>query len=272
MFDYHVHSLFSADGKMSMTEACARAVRLTINEIAFTDHVDYVYPGSTLNWEFDQETYEREIVRCESLFGGELTVIRGAELGLHLNSHARNEAFTNSYPFDFLIGSVHIVGAQDLDNGEYFEGRSLDDAARGYLEAVNQCVREYSGFNVLGHLDLFKRYLHFINCKRQDVNWADYQDIIEDTFRVLIETGRGIEVNMSGYRSGAGYTLPEPEMVRLYRRLGGEVITVGSDAHCVEQVGLQLRRGYEILTQAGFKYVTTFRRREPLFRQLRSLL
>ncbi|MDA8097687.1 MAG: histidinol-phosphatase HisJ family protein [Clostridia bacterium] len=272
MFDYHVHSSFSADGKMSMAEACARAVDLGILEIAFTDHVDYVYPGSPLNWEFEHDVYEREVVRCEGLFGRRLTVIRGAELGLHPNSHARNETFTSAYPFDFLIGSVHIVGIQDLDNGEYFEGRSLEDAGRVYLETVNQCVRDYHGFNVLGHLDLFKRYLHFIKRSRQDVTWTDYHDIIEDTFRVLIQTGRGIEVNMSGFRSGAEYTLPEPEMVKLYRRIGGEVITVGSDAHRVEQVGLQLRRGYEILEQAGFKYVTTFRRREPVFRPVRSLL
>lgn len=269
MFDYHVHTRFSADGRMTMAEACTRAAELGIAEIAFTDHVDYVYPGSPLKWEFDPDEYEREAAACERLFGGRPAVVRAVEIGMHAESHARNREFVRSYPFDFLIGSVHIVGDDDLDNGDFFKGRTVDEAARVYLETVYRCVCDYTEFNVLGHLDLFKRYLHFLDADRNDVNWADCTDIIEAIFRRLIETGRGIELNMSGYRTAPGYTLPEPEMVKIYRRLGGEIITVGSDAHFGRQVGLKFGVGYEILKQAGFKYVTTFRQRCPVFQPIR---
>lgn len=269
MFDYHVHTRFSADAEMTMAEACARAAGLGIAEIAFTEHVDYYYPGSPLKWEFDTADYEREAAACERRYEGRPAVIRAAEIGMHPESHARNREFVASYPFDFLIGSVHIVGDDDLDNGDFFRNRTVAGAGRAYLEAVYHCVCDYTDFNVLGHPDLFKRYLHFLNADRGDVRWADHIDIIKAIFRRLIETGRGIELNMSGYRAAPSYTLPEPEMVKLYRRMGGEIITVGSDAHRVEQVGLAFDVGYEILEWAGFRYVTTFRRREPDFRPLR---
>ncbi|MDI6709857.1 MAG: histidinol-phosphatase HisJ family protein [Bacillota bacterium] len=265
MFDYHVHTRFSPDARMSMLAACRRALEIGLTEISFTDHLDYYYPGSPLKWEFEYRDYAREIERCAESAGGGLRVLKAVELGLHPAANERNAAFIKTHAFDFVIGSVHIVGDKDLDNGRFFVGRSLGEAGRLYLEAVNRNVRAFPHFNVLGHADLFKRYLHFLSCRPEDIDWSLYWDIVEDTFKVLIASGRGIEVNTSGYRNALRCTYPGLELLKLYRRLGGEVVTLGSDAHRPEHVGLRFDLGRELLLAAGFRYVAAFRGGRPRF-------
>lgn len=269
MFDYHVHSQFSPDAGMSMPEACRKALEAGLTEIAFTDHLDYYYPGSPLKWEFDYRDYVREVERCRKDFEGRLTVLKAVEVGMHPRVNEKNAAFLKENAFDFIIGSVHIVGDKDLENGEFFAGRSLAEAGRLYLEAVNRNVREFPHFHVLGHADLFKRYLHFLSCRPEDVDWSLYRDIVEDTFKALIASGRGIEVNTSGYRNSLCCTYPGLELLRLYGELGGEIVTLGSDAHRPEHVGLRFDIGREMLLAAGFKYVTAFRDGRPRFIPLR---
>lgn len=265
MFDYHVHSQFSPDAGMTMLEACARAVEIGIKEIAFTDHLDYHYPGSPLKWEFSYSEYVSEVKRCEALHSGRLTVLRGVEVGMNPAAHERNTAFVTNNAFDFVIGSVHIVGDQDLDNGEFFQGRDLEEAGRLYLEAVNKNVRTFTHFDVLGHADLFKRYLHFLSRTPRDIQWPLYREVIGDTLKTLITTGRGMELNMSGYRTDLCCTYPGLEMLKLYRDLGGEIVTLASDAHYPQHVGLRFDVGRKILREAGFRYLTTYRERQPRF-------
>ncbi len=93
----------------------------------------------------------------------------------------------------------------------------------------------------------------------------NYFDIIEDTFKTLINSSRGIEVNMSGFRYRIDCPLPDLSFVKLYHDLGGEIITVGTDAHSKHFVGKHLDLGYQLIEKAGFKYVTTFRERKPSF-------
>lgn len=271
MFDYHVHTDFSADSKMPMLQACQQAISMNLKEIAFTEHVDYFYPNSDLVWEFHYEDYSRTVNELRERFKHELTILKSVEMGLHPSTYARGKAFTDHNAFDFVIGSVHIVDDLDLHNGDYFRNKNLEESIEIYFQTVNKFAKEYEDFNVLGHLTLIKRYLHFVNAKWQDVDWMKYLELIADTFRTLIDSSRGIEVNLSGYRYRIDCTLPNLPFLKLYKELGGEIITVGTDAHSKPFIGKDIKLGYDLLQKAGFEYVTTFRERKPIFHKISTL-
>lgn len=271
MFDYHVHSLFSADSKMKLEDACLAAIKLGVKEIAFTEHIDYFYPNCDLIFDFDYKEYAKTIDAVQETFKNKLTILKGVEIGIHPSKHKENCTFTNENYFDFIIGSVHLADDQDLHNGDYFKEKTVTEAVQKYFLTINQYVKEFQDFNVLGHLTLIKRYLHFVNTHWTDVHWKDYYDIIEDTFKTLIQSERGIEINMSGFRYRIDTALPDLPLIKLYKDVGGEIITVGTDAHSKHFVGQHLDLGYDLLSQAGFKYVTTFRERKPRFVPLTEL-
>ncbi len=271
MFDYHVHSLFSADSKMTLTDACAAAISAGVKEIAFTEHIDLFYPNCEIVFQFDYKDYAKAIDEVQTIFNDKLKILKAVEIGIHPFKHEEHRLFANTNDFDFIIGSVHLANDQDLHNGDFFQDKSVEQAVENYFLTINQYVKEFQDFNVLGHLTLIKRYLHFVNAHWQDVQWENYFEIIEDTLKVLIDTGRGIEVNMSGFRYRIDCALPDLPFIKLYKQLGGEIITVGSDAHSKHFVGKNLDLGYELLNKAGFKYVTTFCERKPNFVPLSSL-
>ncbi|EGL81494.1 histidinol phosphate phosphatase HisJ family [Caldalkalibacillus thermarum TA2.A1] len=265
MFDYHVHTSFSADSKLPMEQACQAAVDKGVTEIAFTEHLDYYYPNCPLTFEFDYDEYACTVDEMRDRFGGRLYILKAVEIGLHSSVKEKNEQFVRGHQFDFIIGSVHIADDLDLHNGDYFKGKSLDEALELYFETVYYCVQDNPFFHVLGHLDLIKRYVHYLQADPACIDWRRYDQLIGETLKQLIKTGRGIEVNMSGYRYKLNCTLPELPLIRLYRQLGGEIITVGSDAHHQAHIAHHFERAYNLLEEAGFKYVTVYREGQPHF-------
>ncbi|WP_409298377.1 histidinol-phosphatase HisJ family protein [Peribacillus sp. SCS-26] len=272
MFDYHVHTEFSADSKMPMETACKTALEQGITEIAFTEHVDYFYPGSELVWEFDYCSYAQKIDALRKEYEGRLTILKAVEMGLHPSSFAQSKDFTDTNEFDFIIGSVHIAGGLDLHNGDFFKGKTLHESLEAYFEDMNAYVKEYQDFNILGHLTLIKRYLHFVDAGWRDIKWHSYFDIIEDTFKHLIHTGRGIEINLSGFRYRIDVPLPNLPFVQLYKQTGGEIITVGTDAHSKHFIGRHMEEAYSILKTAGFQYIASYRERKPVFHRLDTVI
>ncbi|PLT27645.1 histidinol-phosphatase HisJ family protein [Peribacillus deserti] len=271
MFDYHVHTDFSADSKMPMEKACETALEMGVREIAFTEHLDYFYPNSEFIWEFDYIQYAQRVDALRKQFEHKLTILKAVEVGMHPSTYKRSKKFTDDHEFDFIIGSVHIVEDLDLHNGDYFKGKNLKDSLETYFKIVHNYVKDYQDFNVLGHLTLIKRYLHFVKSSWNQVEWEHYFDIVEEIFKILIESGRGIEINLSGFRYRLDCTLPNLPFVKLYKDLGGEIITIGTDAHTKHFVGNHLDTGYGILKEAGFEYITTFKERKPVFHKIDSL-
>ncbi|WP_026694999.1 histidinol-phosphatase HisJ family protein [Peribacillus kribbensis] len=268
MFDYHVHTSFSADSKMPMDTACQTAIEAGVKEIAFTEHMDYFYPNCDLTFEFDYGEYSGMVDLLRGRYGSRLTIRKAVEIGIHPYTYLQSKKFTDTNEFDFIIGSVHIADNLDLHNGDYFKGKSLKEALETYFITINTYVKEYQDFNVLGHLTLIKRYLHYVNSHWEKVDWSLYYEIIEDTFKALIQTSRGIEVNLSGYRYRIDSPLPNLPFIQLYKEAGGEIITVGTDAHSRHFVGKHLEIGYSLLKKAGFEYITSFEQRKPTFHKL----
>ena len=99
-------------------------------------------------------------------------------------------------------------------------------------------------------------------------SYKQYADIIDEILKLLIEKGKGIEINTGGFKYGLGHPNPTEDIIARYRELGGEIITVGADAHKPEHVAFDFEKVSGILKEAGFSYYTVFKNRKPEFVKL----
>jgi len=270
LLDYHVHSTHSGDGRAPLEEMCRLAVERGIAEIAFSDHLDN-NPDDDCYGLFDAARFCREVDECRERFGDRLTILKGAELGEPHLYPREIERIVGGERFDFLTGGIHWVGGDvvSVDLPPDSPG-AVDWPAlyRDYFEEVLRAV-ECANFHVLAHLDLVKR---FGVKSLGPFGIGPYRERIEAILRAMIGRGVALEVNTSGLRQPCRETFPGPETLRLYRDLGGELITVGSDAHLPEHLGFGLEAGLRMIREAGFDSITTYREGTPSQRPIASFL
>ena len=266
--DYHVHSTCSQDGRQTMAQAAQAAVAAGLDELCLTDHVDTVYwgPEQKPRWDFDWDAVRRQFRQAQEQWGHRITLRLGAELGEAAMSFQRAEhLMQGAPPLDFVIGSVHMAGKKfhhkDLYYIEKADEAYYDSVIDSYLEDVLALAR-WGEFQVLGHLTLPLRYI--TENYGEHMTFAHHMDQVEEIFRTIIPKGLGIECNTNR----GNESLPGADILRLYRRLGGEIITLGSDAHRPEDVGCFIRQRQELLRECGFRYFTTFTGGKPEFKEL----
>ena len=149
------------------------------------------------------------------------------------------------------------------------EGRSEKEAYREYFESELENVQKFSNFDVYGHLDYVVRYGPTQN---RNYRYADYGEIIDEILRFLIKNNKGLEVNTGGFRCGIGSTNPCIDIIKRYHELGGRVITIGSDAHEPKYLTDQFSATCEMLQEIGFKYYAIYKKRQPEYFKLDTLL
>lgn len=261
MFDYHLHSSLSFDSESAPVEIALAAKEKGLEEICFTDHFDYNSDPRKLHNLFSHDAY-RAAYDGLSLPG--LRIRRGVEAGLTRWNGPQLEEFLNGYPFDFVIGSVHFVDGYDPYEPEYWQGRSVQEAFRVYLEEIYHCVQVHNHFDALGHLTYVCKSVH--NPTRGPVRMKDFLDITDEIMKILVAKGKGMEINTSGV-DRAGAFLPSRDFLQRFKELGGEIVTVGSDAHDPSRVGQYAPQALEILGEI-FGHVCTFEKRQPVFHKL----
>ena len=264
--DYHMHTSFSTDGKASPEEMIQGAVKKGLKTICITDHYDMDFPyyeklGKNA-FTFDIDKYFCTLRDLKEKYKDKIEVNIGVEAGLqpHLGEFYKNMA--EKYPFDFVIGSVHLVGGQDPYIGNMFDTKSDEEVYRQTFEETVECVKSVDDIDVLGHIDYIVRYG---KTKNQFYSYDKYKDVIDEILKTVIEKGKGIEMNMAGFKYKLGHCHPNPDIIKRYNELGGEIITVGSDGHAPDQIAYDYEKAGDILTDCGFKYYTVFKERKPLF-------
>jgi len=262
-YDLHMHSHFSMDTNEPMEEMVQASITKNLTEICFTDHIEfYTDVQGRPPALFDPDAYQDEIARLKSIYGDQIEIKTGVEYGYQPQSVAKINAFSKQMDLDFIICSVHEVDKQAFHLHEYGQDQTVKEAFERYFKACHQCVHDGIEFSILGHFDLLKRYIPY-GCEKQVFN--DHFDVIEATFKHLISLGKGIEVNTSGFRYGLGQTHPTLDFLKLYRALGGEVVTVGSDAHTAAYVASEFAYATALLKEAGFRYLTRFEKLKAAF-------
>ena len=261
MFDYHLHSAVSYDGRGIPEEMIAAARSAGLKEICFTEHLDYLHCVPRTQTTYTLEAY-RNAHPPRHIPG--LCIRHGVEVGLTPWNHQEIQQDVAAYPYDFVLGSVHFIDDEDPYLPPYWVDRDPLESERQYFEEMLTCVELHDHFDVLGHLTYISK------CKAHPcpriIPLATYRDCIAQIMTVLISKGKGIEVNTSGMDRCGDY-LPGMEYLKLFKDLGGEIVTVGSDAHAPDRVGQYTSQACEILKDI-FGHVCTFEGRTPVFHKL----
>lgn len=263
--DFHLHSHFSSDSEASPETMVQQAIRLGMKEMCFTDHYDVDFPGETDLFLFDIKDYFDCLHLLKEKYRSKIDIRIGIELGLQTHVKDHCEKIVSEHMFDFVIGSVHVVNAQDPYYPAYYEGRSEQECYREYFETVLENLIKIDGYDVIGHMDYIVRYGPN---KNKFYSYEAYRDILECILHTCIEKGIGLELNTGGLAYELGYPNPHPDLLRRYHDLGGEIVTVGSDAHTPKRLGFQFEQAKELLKNCGFHYYTVFNGRKPQFVKL----
>lgn len=261
MFDFHMHSRVSFDGHDTGEAMALAAQAAGLKEICFTDHLDYDPLGTMPDLAFDTAVYNTEYDRLE--IPG-LKIRRGMEFGMTRDNAAQFRQDLQRRPFDFVLGSIHFVDDLDVYFDEFWQGKTVFEAERRCLEATLDCVRIHDDFDVLAHLTyISKTHAH---PAPRPLPYGEHREIIDEILRTLAEKGKGLELNTSGMDRCGGF-LPTADFFRRFRELGGQIVTVGSDAHRCNRVGQYSFDACDVLKDI-FGYACTFQDRKPIFHKL----
>lgn len=267
--DYHIHSEFSSDCKESLSSIFDRAAELGLDGVAVTDHLDLDFPRHDDTFELDLERYLDVLPEYREKGWKGLQIRVGVELGLQPHMADRIKEIIARPELDFIIGSQHCVGWTELFDDSFFRGKEKDQAHREYFEEFYRNLKIYEGISVLGHFDFFRRYgSPTYGETHRDVNYTAHIDIIDEILKLAIERGVGLELNTSANRLGLGHFHPHPFILKRYRELGGEIITLGSDCHCAGEIAWHFDDCYDLLESLGFRYVCGFTGQVPEFHLL----
>lgn len=267
--DCHLHSSFSGDSDASMEEMIRKGISLGLKTMCFTEHQDFDYPDSPEGpgsiFLLNTDSYLYDLARLKEKYAGQIRLLFGVELGLQPEVMRQNAVYARSYDFDFIIGSSHICHGKDPYYPAFYEGRSENQAYLEYFESILENIRKFSNFDVYGHLDYVVRYGPD---RDRNYSYEKYKDVLDAILKLLLEKEKGLELNTGGLKSGMRDFHPCADILKRYRELGGEIITVGSDAHDAEHLAGHFDRAAEALKACGFRYYTVFEKRVPEFVRL----
>ena len=267
MINYHFHDQRSSDGSDPLHAHCEAAVAAGIRDICVTNHAEILGPDG--DWVADfREMRDRfmavrqSVAECSARFPG-LRIRLGAELEYRREWTDAFDRLTAEVPFDFVIGSVHIVDGMNISGGperdRFFVDRSQEHAYQRYFDEVVEMIL-WGGFDVVGHFDLIKRFGHRHYGRYQPER---YGDVIRRALAEMAHRGIGIEINTSGVGQAPGSSYPDVKILAWAREARVPFLTLGTDSHSPRAFAAGLREGIEVASLAGWDKVATFEHRRP---------
>jgi histidinol phosphate phosphatase HisJ family len=262
LYDSHVHSCNSHDGSDEVGAICAAALERGLRGVAFTDHCD-ADAGLEACLKVKRRLFA-DVAKAREVYGDRLEIAMGIELGEPHHDVALSRALLDDPGLDFVIGSLHrLRGEPDFYFVDY-AAVDLDSLLLRYYEELLE-LAACGCYDVVGHINYQLRYMR----ARERFRPADYYDALRGVLREVAAAGKGIEINTSGLRRGEVGLLPAPEVVRMFREAGGEIVTAGSDSHDLGSVGAGIPQAMDCMRAAGFEQTAFFRGRAARFLELR---
>ena len=262
MIDMHVHTDDSPDADIPAHELVARGLNKNLAGIGFVAHVDlnpedYCYGG------FEENSYNQSIELARKKSGKRILVLKGIEVGEpHIYEEQVKEIVDYS-AYDFITGAIHSVEGAGMVLGKeaYADGDPLEIVEEYYAETLRMV--EVSDIDILAHLGLFRRGLALAGLDFTLDETELWPETIRRIMVTIIERDIALELNTSGLRRKEKMTYPTIKILALFKKMGGQLITIGSDTHREPHVFFGLDQGVELLLNTGFRKIHTFRNRIP---------
>jgi len=268
--DCHTHTTFSPDGHQTPEEYLKAAQKAGLDLVTVTDHCECnnggAMPPSVGQWpDLDIKAYTEKFLKIKKPPTVDVRI--GVELGQV--TQAREFALNayKSFDWDFILGSLHNI--KNEYDFFYLEYTKLDvhKLLKQYLEELYElaeCANEF-GINCLSHLLYPIKYIYRDG---RELDLSEFDAEIHDVLQCAVKNGIGIEINTSSIAREYGDFIPCLKYAKMYHDIGGEIITVGSDAHYASRLGNYVTDAYKMLLEAGFKQITTFKKRQPEFHDI----
>lgn len=261
IYDSHTHSRFSTDGHEEPRTMAESALRAGVDGFCITDHYDcdQILTFSDLG-QVRQTQAAAAALRKE--YAGKIEIRRGIELAQGPMRPDEAAPALAMGEYDFILGSVHASRwredfyAVDYNCPPY----PMEELIRGYFEACLALAR-WDKVDAVAHLGYLKRYATARD--RVVLDYSPCEELIEEVLRTVIATGKALEINTSGFRYGLEEYIPTESILARYRAMGGELVTIGSDAHNAEDIGAHHREAQRMLRELGFRWYAFFRARRP---------
>lgn len=270
--DLHMHTWLSIDGSESVGALCEAALRQGLGAIALTDHWDGFPPGvrdagfaphfmdSRDFWALHGEKLQLEIEEAREHYAGRLRILYGVELGQPQLDPAQTRTFLDAHKFDFVLASEHLNGdSKDYYTLDYTQV-DIDALMRECFELELAVVRSGAA-DAIAHIDQPVRLMRGMAF---DIGLTAYREQIAELLREMAARGVALEINTHGLRNWYRRVSPPEWVLPLFRDLGGELVTTGSDAHRASDVGAGIREAKALAEACGLRVVSYFSQHEPV--------
>ena len=265
LYDQHVHSRHSLDSESDPRDCVLRALEVGLGGLTFTEHYD-THPEDWPTCIYDDEAYSTRIATLRGEFAGAIHIGKGIEVCYQPDRMGDILGFLADHDFDMILLSVHWVGASAIHDRNHWEGKSVEQMSRAYLTAVfdatELCVRlkrqGNNPFNILGHLDLVRRYGQRFLQSEEPIG---HGDLVDRILRNCLAAGLVPEINTSTLRQGLSEPMPGDAVIRRYAELGGTAVSLGSDAHTMASVGAGLQQAAALAQRYGVDQLAVFKNR-----------
>ena len=269
LFDNHNHSQFSFDGKKTTVEASARAAMTNgLGGICFSDHCDFYVPPMKGDFEnlvpeyFDIKEQQSEIDRVQTLLSPDRSfkILKGIEIGMYEDFHKEITETLSGNSFDQIIASVHYIEQTDPYYGGFYDGKTWKEAYGKYLETIYREMTWMKDFDIMGHYDYIVRYAPY---PETSIQYRDFSDIFDAMFKYLIQEGKALEINTKSYmKYGERDVTLDLDVLKRYREMGGEIISLGSDSHDPKRPGDNFSHFAQLLRSLGFRWSAHYEKRK----------
>ncbi len=259
IFDSHVHTILSGDSELVLKDAIKRADELGIGMV-LTEHMDINdYEESFCDVDLDKFYKEYSKFRGDKL-------LFGIEMGLRREAVQRNIEIIKDRDFDFILCSVHspydIENIYEFYDSERGECRSKKEAYSLYFESMIKGIKENDYLDSLSHIDYIARYLKYDD---KELYYHEHKSLIDEALREIALRDKSMEISTKRI----GNNKSAEELIKIYKRfreLGGNTVTIGSDAHHVDAIGSNFKLALEIAEISGLKPVYYKNRKKEYFR------
>jgi histidinol-phosphatase (PHP family) len=270
LFDNHNHSQFSFDGKKTTIEKSALSAKNKgLGGICFSDHCDFYVPPMKAAFEnlvpeyFDVPQQQAEIDRVSGLIcDKKFNILKGIEIGMYEECREQIQKVLNDNKFDQIIASVHYIDRTDPYYGGFYDGKDWKQAYGRYLETIYREMTWLKDFDIMAHYDYIARYAPY---PQASIRYRDFSDIFDEMFTYLTQEGKALEINTKSYQDYKGRTPQlDLDLLRRYKEMGGELISLGSDSHDPERPGDKFGHYAELLKSLGFRWTAHYENRKPV--------
>jgi len=250
--DYHIHTTYS-DGKDEPEAYIKAAIKAGMKEIGFSEHIALL--PERQKWTMDPARlpeFTDHISRLRKQFP-EIAVRMGVELDYLPDREKELSVLVDSFPFDYIIGSVHYMGEKTVDLGpEFYFGKNIDLIFENYFTLV--CEAASTGlFDIIGHPDLVR-----IHRFKPENDISHLYTMMASAFH---EHDVAFELNTNGRNKPLNDFYPDKNYLPLFASRGVPVC-VNSDAHLPSRVGQFFDEAYGLLRLSGYSEMAVFDSRE----------